>query len=71
MGIVESLQKLVDPVQAKAVEEERKREREQPKREAAGDPPRFVCRVCGHEDVQGGYCPTCLADTMQRMPAAK
>ena len=65
MSIVESLRKIVDPVQARQREEERKSEREQPKREgAAGEPPRFVCRVCGHEDEQKGYCPSCLADTM-------
>jgi rubrerythrin len=71
MSIVESLTKLVDPMVARAREEERKAEREKPKRESAGDPPRFACRVCGHEDEQSGYCPTCLADTMQRIPAGK
>ena len=68
MSIVESLIKLVDPVQARAREEERRVTREQPKREREGDPPRFVCRVCGHEDIQGAYCPECLADTMGRAP---
>jgi rubrerythrin len=71
MSIVESLTKLVDPMVARAREEERKAERDKPKREDAGDPPRFACRVCGHEDIDGGYCPTCLADTMQRIPAGK
>ncbi len=71
MSIVESLTKLVDPMVARAREEERKAERDQPKRDNAGDPPRFACRVCGHEDIEGGYCPTCLADTMQRIPAGK
>ena len=71
MSIIESLTKLVDPMVARAREEERKAEREQPKRENAGDPPRFACRVCGHEDIDSGYCPTCLADTMQRIPAGQ
>ena len=71
MSIVESLTKLVDPMVARAREEERKAEREQPKRENAGAPPCFACRVCGHEATDGGYCPTCLADTMQRIPASK
>ena len=65
MSIVESLLKIVDPVQARQREEGRKVQREQPKRERAGDPPRFVCRVCGHEDIQKAYCPECLADTME------
>jgi rubrerythrin len=68
MSIIESLSKLVDPVQAREREEERKKEREQPKREASGDPPRFACRVCGHEDTQGDFCPTCLAGTMRPLP---
>jgi len=70
MSIVESLLKIVDPVQAQQREEERKAQREQPKREGDGDPPRFVCRVCGHEDIQKAYCPECLADTMAVAPAA-
>jgi rubrerythrin len=65
MSIVESLLKIVDPVQAKQLDEERRVAREQPKRDDASDPPRFVCRVCGHEDIQNAYCPACLADTMQ------
>jgi rubrerythrin len=72
MSIVESMLKLIDPVQAQAREEERKVAREQPKRDDTGEPPTFACRVCGHRDAQGSYCPTCLADTMERMaPAAK
>ena len=71
MSIIESLTKLVDPMVARAREEERKAERDQPKRENVGDPPRFACRVCGHEDTEKSYCPTCLADTMQRIPAGK
>jgi rubrerythrin len=67
MSIVESMLKLIDPVQAQAREEERRVAREQPKRDDAGDPPTFVCRVCGHRDPQGSYCPTCLADTMERV----
>ena len=68
MSIVESLIKLVDPVQAQQREEERRKQREQPKREPQGDPPRFVCRVCQLEDTQGDFCPSCLAGTMQRLP---
>jgi hypothetical protein len=68
MSIVESLLRIVDPVQAEQREQERKVAREQPKREHAGDPPRFSCRVCALEDTQGGYCPACLADTMQPVP---
>jgi rubrerythrin len=66
MSIVESLRKLVDPVEAQRREEELKNERGLPRRAQVGDPPRFVCRICGHVDTQSGYCPTCLADTMER-----
>lgn len=65
VAIVESLLKLVDPVQARAREEERRTQREQPKREHDGDPPRFACRICGHASEDKSYCPECLADTMQ------
>jgi rubrerythrin len=68
MSIVESLRKLVDPVQAENREQERKTDRELPKRAHAGEPPRFICRICGHVDTQSGYCPTCLADTMEPQP---
>jgi rubrerythrin len=68
MSIVESLIKLVDPVQAQRREEERRVAREQPKRTDAGDPPRFACRVCGHESAEKSYCPACLADTMEPLP---
>lgn len=65
MSIIESLNKLVDPVRAREREEELRKEREQPKREASGDPPRFVCRICGHRSEDRSYCPECLADTMK------
>jgi rubrerythrin len=66
MSIVESLRKLVDPVEARAREEELRVTREQPKRDDAA-PPLFVCRVCGHRSADGSYCPVCLADTMERV----
>jgi rubrerythrin len=65
MSIVESLIRLVDPVQAQEREESRRIQREQPKREAAGDPPRHRCRICGLVDEAPVYCPVCLADTMR------
>ena len=68
MSIVESLKKIVDPVEARRREEELLAEREQPKRNDDGDPPHFKCRVCGLEDLESSYCPSCLADTMQRVP---
>ena len=69
MSIIESFLKIVDPVQAKQREEERKLQREQPRRERDGDPPRFVCRVCEQQDIQKAYCPRCLADTMEPLVA--
>ena len=70
MSIISTLNKLVDPIQARQQEEERKRAREQSQRENAGDPPRFACRVCGHVDIEKSYCPECLADTMEPLPAS-
>jgi hypothetical protein len=66
MSIVESLRKLIDPAQAQSRKEELETERELPRRAHAGDPPRFACRICGHVDAQKVFCPTCLADTMER-----
>ncbi|HXU04288.1 MAG TPA: hypothetical protein VN903_25180 [Polyangia bacterium] len=68
MSIVESLKKLVDPVQAREEAEEWRKAREQPKREQSGDPPRFTCRICGHVSEEKAYCPECLADTMEPQP---
>jgi hypothetical protein len=67
MSIVESLIRLVDPVAARARDEERRVARELPRRDHDGDPPRFACRVCGLVDTQGAYCPTCLAGTMVKV----
>ncbi len=68
MSIIESLVKLVDPAEAKRREEELRKDREQPQRAHASDPPQeFVCRVCDYRANEGGYCPTCLADTMQKV----
>lgn len=67
MAIVESLKKLVDPIRARDEAAELKRRREQPAREQAGDPPRYCCRICGTTSTDGGYCPSCLADTMVLM----
>ncbi len=68
MSIVESLVKLVDPVEARRREEERRKEREQAERNDSGDPPHeYECRVCGFRAPERAYCPTCLADTMQKV----
>jgi hypothetical protein len=64
MSIVESLKRLVDPVQARKEEAERKAAREQPVREAEG-PPAFRCRVCGQLGRDAMFCSECLAATMQ------
>lgn len=68
VSIISTFKKLVDPINAQQEEEERRRAREEPKREHAGDPPRFACRVCGHVDVDRSYCSECLADTMEPLP---
>ena len=71
MSIVESLIRLTDPVQARELEEERRKQRELPKRDHDGDPPRFACRICGHESEDKAYCPECLADTMEPLRPAR
>ena len=71
MSIIESLVKLVDPIQARQQEEERRRAREQPNRDNSCDPPRFACRICGHLSADKGYCPDCLADTMEPINSAR
>lgn len=69
MSIIERLVKVVDPAEARRREEEQRKDREQPQREDSGAPPNeYQCRVCGHRDGQGAYCPSCLADTMQKAP---
>jgi rubrerythrin len=66
VSIVESLRRLVDPVEARNQQEQRRSEREQPIREADGDPPNYRCRVCDYEGPEPSYCPSCLAETMKR-----
>jgi hypothetical protein len=69
MSIVESLKRLVDPVQARKEEAERKSAREQPIREPDGGPPGSRCRVCGQLGKDVTFCLDCLAATME--PLAK
>ncbi len=64
MAIVQSLKKLVDPVRARDEAAELRRARQVPRREAAGDPPTYRCRVCQTTSTERSYCPVCLADTM-------
>lgn len=64
MSIVESLKRLVDPVQARKEEAERRRGREQRPRETEG-PPAFRCRVCGGLGRDAMFCADCLAATME------
>jgi rubrerythrin len=64
MSIVQSLKKLVDPIRARDEAHELEKLREQPKRENAGDPPHYRCRICEAISTDAGYCPNCLADTM-------
>jgi hypothetical protein len=63
VGIIESLIKVVDP----SIEEARRADRERPEREAAA-PPQYRCRVCGHLGPERSFCPTCLAETMEKAP---
>jgi hypothetical protein len=65
MSIVESLKRLVDPVQARKEAAERKSAREKPIREADSGPPGFRCRVCGQLGKDATFCIDCLAATME------
>jgi len=68
MSLIEKLTKVVDPAEARRREEERRKAREQAQRTDAGDPPyAYQCRVCGHLGDEEAYCPTCLAETMQKV----
>jgi rubrerythrin len=76
MSIVYTLKKIVDPAAAREEEAQLKKAREEVRQQQSGDPPepgaepegpapRWRCHCCGVEDEQGGYCPECLADTME------
>lgn len=67
MSIVHTLKKLVDPLQAQKEEAELEARRNPTLQKESADPPSFVCKVCGHEDRVGEYCPNCLALTMERV----
>jgi rubrerythrin len=71
MSIIDTLRKVVDPIAARQEEAERKRQREQSRRAAEGDPPIYRCRVCGAESPDRTYCPECLADTMEPVPKSQ
>jgi rubrerythrin len=68
MSLIERLTKIVDPAEARRREEERRKDREQPQRADDAAPPHaYQCRVCGHVGDEEAYCPTCLAETMQKV----
>ncbi len=43
----------------------KRQELDQQQQSGAAEQPRFQCRLCGHQDLQGQYCPECLAQTME------
>ncbi len=65
MSFIHTLKKLVDPIAARREEQRREAERERDGAQADGEPPRFVCRLCGLEGETEDYCPVCLAPTME------
>jgi len=79
MSILWTLRKFVDPIQYGIEEDARRRQREtlqvtpQPGDGGPRVPPAqaegalFRCRVCGHEEKDGRFCPRCLAGTMRRV----
>lgn len=78
MSILDSLRRLVDPVEHRKQEAEKRRKREAippevnpdevdvklPEARAAAEPSPLSCSVCGHEG-KGAFCPVCLAETMK------
>jgi rubrerythrin len=69
MSFIERLIKVVDPAEARRREEEQRKDREQPQRADVGAPPHgYECRVCGHVGDEDAFCPTCLAETMRKVP---
>jgi rubrerythrin len=69
MSIIGTLDRLFESPAAIVAREREKvaaRRREEDGGEA--DPPTFVCRLCGYEWQHRGYCPICLAETMQPAP---
>lgn len=69
MSIISTLKKIVDPIRAREEEMAKKVQREVQEEQgaAAEPPPTYRCRVCEREESQKGYCPDCLADTMQEI----
>ena len=65
MSLIYSLKKIVDPNAARFEEARNRRLREEVKRADEGDDT-YRCRVCGFVSKSVEYCPSCLADTMER-----
>jgi hypothetical protein len=68
VGLIDSVTKLLNPAAARAREEELGVVVETPKRDDTHAAPDLVCRICGHRQAQGPFCPVCLAETMERVP---
>ncbi len=69
MSIIQTLKKLVDPLQAQKEAAELEARLNPTLQKEAADPPSFVCKVCGYQDREGTYCPECLAPTMELAPS--
>ena len=79
MSLIWTLRRFADPLQWLKENEDKRRAREsQPgePHDGGGGPhvdevPRpaewWACRICSRHSTSGSYCPTCLADTMQRV----
>jgi hypothetical protein len=65
MSMLQAFERLLHPKRAAREDRSTRSEREGTREAAAG--PAARCKACGYlgDDV---YCPTCLADTMQRIP---
>jgi rubrerythrin len=83
VSILFTFRKLVDPNAASVEKEELRRHREDKPDDGAPDDDdkpaltlgrpevHYQCRVCGHLGEDKFFCPTCLADTMLPLPAAR
>lgn len=68
MSIIESLRRLVNPVEVQKEDGERLvlRDRTPRRVNVDADPPTFACRLCGWTADEPRFCRECLAETMQR-----
>ncbi len=68
MPIFNKFKNLSGPLAALAAQREEIANQEE---SGSSEEPRFHCRICGHQDLQGSYCTECLAETMEPLDPKK